>query len=487
MDKNKNLTLIIILIFAVILRFYKMEENMLFTGEVGHNYLAVKNLIAEKEIPLLGPPTSHPWLYFGPLFYWLIAPVLIIGDWNPVNVSYFFAGLFTFGIILNFKIVEKIFNTRTALISSVFIAISPTWLQMTRGSRFFSLSTLAFYPFFYFFYRSVTAGKLKDFFWTGIFYGVMLNFHLSGLILIPPVALYVYLRRNKINIKRIVYGAAGFAIANLPFIVYNAQNKFEMLTKLVLWVPYRLAGFVGLYPKNTADSEIVSSNIQSLYKFISGMFAGEVALTGAIVFILFGFGMYHLFNRNYIRKNVGVQTLIVILVLGYLAIFFHGDPPRHYYMPLYPVLIVLVAYFIDKTIEAKRLFGYLIVGIIIAAGTISIHEDSWLDNSSGLIESRLVTYDEQVKISEAIVNDAEGKTFTLRRVGGGDEFEGDFAQNYQYLMWRMGNEPVSVGLSVVGEDLGEVAYTIYEYPDDKLETAELAYESENVKIVRSEE
>lgn len=49
----------------------------------------------------------------------------------------------------------------------------------------------------------------------------------------------------------------------------------------------------------------------------------------------------------------------------------------------------------------------------------------------------------QIATAKAIAKDAKGDEFTLSRVGEGDQFEGDFAQNYQYLLWREGNEPVS--------------------------------------------
>jgi GT2 family glycosyltransferase len=44
-----SLLLLGILAFAAFLRFYKLEENLIFGGELGHNYLAIKNFVAERK------------------------------------------------------------------------------------------------------------------------------------------------------------------------------------------------------------------------------------------------------------------------------------------------------------------------------------------------------------------------------------------------------------------------------------------------------
>jgi hypothetical protein len=49
---------------------------------------------------------------------------------------------------------------------------------------------------------------------------------------------------------------------------------------------------------------------------------------------------------------------------------------------------------------------------------------------------------EQEKAALKIIKVAHGQRFSLERIGPNDQFEGNFAQNYQYLLWYYGNEPV---------------------------------------------
>ena len=86
-----NLTLIILFtLLATFLHFYRLGQITIFNSEQGNNYLAIKDIIETKKVALVGPPTSHPWLYFGPLFYWLMTPILWLADFNPLGPAYFF-------------------------------------------------------------------------------------------------------------------------------------------------------------------------------------------------------------------------------------------------------------------------------------------------------------------------------------------------------------------------------------------------------------
>src|SRR3990172_2047340 len=60
----------LILFIGAFLRFYWLPENLIFHGELGVDYLAVRDIIKGDRTALLGPRTSHEWLYLAPIFYW---------------------------------------------------------------------------------------------------------------------------------------------------------------------------------------------------------------------------------------------------------------------------------------------------------------------------------------------------------------------------------------------------------------------------------
>jgi hypothetical protein len=69
--------------------------------------------------------------------------------------------------------------------------------------------------------------------------------------------------------------------------------------------------------------------------------------------------------------------------------------------------------------------------------------EKWFYKPQNRMTGGLEPYSLQIDITKQIINDAKGQKFTLKRVGEYDYFEGYYAQNYQYLLWWMGNEPVA--------------------------------------------
>lgn len=402
--------------------FFRLEQNLIFHGELGHNYLAIKNFIAEGKIPLLGPPTSHPWLSFGPLFYWIFAPILALWRFNPVAGGYFFASIFVILITANYFVVKKLVEAKTALISSALISVSPVYIGLFRGARFFSLVALLFYPFVYFLVK-------KKRFLSGIFYGLILNFHYTPLVYAPALSLIFF--REKSLKKSFLTFSAGALIPQIPFLLHNFLTGFDMIAKFAAWIPYRVAGAAGLYPKNNLTAEVLYSNIGSFEQFLSRSFGLPLPVAATALFLLFSVFLY------WRSKSYFLKTLALFLVFGYIGIFIHGDPPDHYYLPLYPIPIILVSWLLSRGARSGR--GRALLASAVTALVIN-------NFVAGLgFESSVVPFGTQLSTARRVIEEAKGEGYSLTREGPYDHFEGDFAQNYQYLLWWMGREPEAVG------------------------------------------
>ncbi len=464
--------LILSLGIGAFLRFYRLPENIVFHGELGHNYLAIKNAFEDGIIPLLGPPTSHPWLSFGPLFYWLFGPLLALFNFNPVAGAYFFAAVGCAIIWLNFVVVKEFFGEKVAAISSFLISFSYAWVKLAQESRFFSLSALFFYPFLYFLLR-------RRLFLAGLFLGIMFNFHLSPIVVLIPTAIYLFVNKRVFNKNRIFHGIVGFIIPNIPFLIYNSQHRFEMLANLIRWVPYRIAGFMGLYPKNTATTEVLRANIVSLYDFVGNIFApGYKYLSFTMLAIILCFSAIKFYAEiKKTEKNWPLLILILFFLFGYLGIFVHGDPPGHYYLPIYPLPTIFFSIFLVEAAQNKTL--KFICGLVLA-GLLTINlmfffSGKWFYLPKDKVSEGLpVPYSMQLTAVDTIIDDAKGKPFSLSRSGPFDYFEGNYAQNYRYLLWWKGNEPVANAT---------LKYTIYEQKSPET-TGKVIYQQDGLAIIK---
>jgi len=475
----------LILFIGAFLRFYRLPENLIFHGELGVDYLAVRDIIKGDRTALLGPRTSHEWLYLAPIFFWIMAILLPIFNYHPLVGAYFFAVIGVLTILLCYKVVSRFLGKQTGLISSYLMAISPAWVRLTRDSRFNAIAAMLFFPFIYLLVKSVKdtdRHQGKYIFWLGLILGLSYSFFPTIIVLLPSSFVLLYLKRKQINkfvpsginkfvsgeikLKSLWKGLLGLLIPLIPFLIYNFQNKFDMLFKLFAWVPYRIAGFLGFYPKNTASTDIIKANFNSLYTFF---WESILAQKNLFVLLLFAavltFYVYKVYERVIKEKSTFWLALSVVFFVTFFGLFLHGDPPKHYYLAIFPIPLILLSDFIIR-LSRKKIGFFISVAILIILTGVNLNY-YFSDQGFYFARNKLVSqpvdyavgeglpvpYKLQEKIVDVIVTESGGRKFELKRVGPLDNFEGDFAQNYYYLLWRKGHEPV---------DDANLTYTIYE-------------------------
>lgn len=475
--------LLLTVIMGTFLRFYQLEKNLIFHGELGHNYLEIKNAVSQKQIPLLGPPTSHPWLKFGPLFYWIMAPIMHFAHYNPLSGAYFFAFLGSIGIIICFEALQPYFGSRISLIASFLISLSPVWLALTRQARFYSITAYLFFPFLYLLLKAVKSKKkVPNLFWLSFVFGLMLNFHYSVLVLLPGLFLIFLLSGKKITGKSAGQIGAGLLLTNLPFLLSDLKSGFPMLRKLLIWLPYRILGFIGLYPKNTLSGEVLKLNLDSFLEFIKGSFVSGNEMLGWLVFMFF---IYFIFSESSKKRSRKINAWLVLLLLfslGVIGLFFHGAPPAHYYTVLSPLPIIMISIYLNNLLKHKIIIPFMLLFffLVTANNFIYYFSPAWFyPPQDQIIKGHNVPYHLQLLASQMIRKDAGQAPFSLERVGPGDQFAGDYAQNYQYLLWWLGNEPVTNQ---------KLKYTLYEDSDElpSYNKNKVVFFINNLAIVRSD-
>ena len=450
-----TIMLSIILLLGTFLRFYRIQENFIFLGENGLDYLRIKDFIEKGEFPLFGPQTSHEWFSIAPLFYWLFMIVMPLGAFEPITGAYFFAGVGVLAILICYLTLSKVLDRKTALISSYLVAISPLWMHYTRASRYNVVAAYLFFPFIYFLVKAQEDGG-KSLFWLGLTLGFMFSFFPSPIVLLPVAIFIIFLKRKIIKMNYLMSGIGGLLIPNIPYIIGIIGNNIDMIINIIQWVPYRILGFVGVYPKNTASSDILKANLFSLYDFFQESFLASDSIIALVLFLSVLSYLY--FKLKSKDKNILFwKTLALVFVVSYLGLFLHGDPPEHYYFIVFPVPIILLGSLLAD-ITNKEIGKYLIVIILVTLtylNTKYYFSNEWFFiPQEAVVDGKLpVPYQMQEKVVDTIIQDAKGRKLSLNRVGELDKFNNDFAQNYIYLLWLKGNQPVREA---------DISYTIYE-------------------------
>ena len=466
------LTLLGILILGTFLRFYRLPQNLNFTGEVGYDYMTIRTFVENHQIPLIGPRTSHEWLFLGPIYYWVFGILLPLFNYNPVVGSYFFATVGVATIYLCYWVVKKLFSEKAGLISAFILAFSPLWLKLTHDARYDSPAAVLFLPFYYFLVKSVK-DRGKSLFITGIILGSTFSFFPSPIMLVPAVIIVIFIYRKHFDKKYFLPGILGFIIPNITYLIYNAEHKFELLNNLFSWVPYRILGFFGIVPKNTVTPNILQDNLTGLYTFFQQSYLHD----SNILILLLSLAVL-IFALTQLKKNLPLQILLILSGVSYLGLFLHGDPPSHYYQVIFPVPVILLSIFLEKTSKKFLLVTVLILGYLLIANLSFYFSDQWFYKSTQRMSDDMsyVPYYLQERVANFIVKDAKSSKFSLARVGPYDYFEENFALNYYYLLWRDGNKP---------DNTAKLRYTIYEDTKNLPGNAKITW-IENIAISKNE-
>lgn len=457
-----DLLFLLLFLIGSFLRFYNSQNTLAFNSELANVYLEIKNYIISGNIPLVGPATSHPWLRFGPLYYWLMIPIFYITKFDPLYISYFMKGISLFVIIFNYYFIKILINKRISIISTLFVTISPALITLANSSMLFSIIPVLFYPFLYLLISF--KGDIKRLILIFLLLSVLLNFHFTAMIYIPTILILMIFNKRKLRLKSIVASVLIFFIPFVPVLISDYRNNFDMIKNFAVWIPYRLLGFTGIIHKNNFTITVLLNNLKSFYIFITSMFLSGGNYLNIIMFLIFILCLLISFRKT-IRDNYKININFILLLLittGYVSLFIHGNPPWHYYLPLFTIPFLIIANSLNY-MKSKFIVFIIIFSILISFNDIKYYFSyNWFYRTFENNFTNQVSFFVQKDIVSYIISDSKGLPISIKRIGQNDDFEKDFAANYQYLLWLYGNEPVRVGNVDINNKKPVIEYKIYE-------------------------
>lgn len=113
--------LVVILVGAFFVRSYRATDLMAFHYDQARDAIKIWDFWYKGDIFLVGPVTGLAGIFLGPLYYFMIAPIYLLGGGDPLYVALFLAVLGTAAIFVTYLIGFKIHSRETGVIAS-FIA-----------------------------------------------------------------------------------------------------------------------------------------------------------------------------------------------------------------------------------------------------------------------------------------------------------------------------------------------------------------------------
>lgn len=456
------ITCVFVMPFALFLRVLNLNSLMAFIPDQGWFYLSARDMLLTGQIPLVGPPTSHPWIHHGALWTYTLALLLALGGFEPVLPAYFIALLGVLTVFLLYVATRIMFSPKVAFLATFLYACSP--LVVLNARIPYHTSPIPFFVILLFLSMyKLTKGNAWMFPIITFLLGVLYNHEITTAVYGIPIVLLIaggmFFKKqwvsNLRNKKILFVSLVSFLLPMTPFILYDISNGYKQTVGFAVWAVYRVVKV----PLSLVSSQFVSSgsNPSTLPEFftyytqlilIISPFVSFIVLCISLVFVAYTLYKTTLvsFNRNatflkriHIRiTNLPISLAMLFLFLflgcGLIGLFIHRVPIEADTLLVAPFIIVLTSVSILWLCREKFVYALTITLFIAALNAYFLLSTNFLTQ---LQKNSRVTHDTRMKAVERVIEISNGKPYTIRGEGELSSFP-VFTMPYEYLLWWKG-------------------------------------------------
>lgn len=409
--KKEHYILYLIILVGAFLRFQGVFTNSFaFTYDVGRDMLTLWQIVYDHKISLIGQTTGLPGVFYGPWWYYLLAPFFAIFSGNPQGIAGIMSLVGVLSIIFSYILGEKIGNRILGIILVAITAVSPiliSWSSQIWNPNiipvFVLLTLLVLSNIFL-----SNKNKLKYYFFLGIILALIMDFEIVfGVLFLVSIALSVLVIK-KMNIK--LSEAIGFFVGGLiilsPRIVFELRHQFLMTKSLINF--FSSGDSIG----RDSLGKVLINRFSIFFDQFCSTLATDNKLLGIAIFFFILVSLLFLYKKtNSMVKNF-IQLSCITLVVFFIGIlFFNHDIWPHYLVGL-PIFYILL-FSLSLYLLSKKLSGNTIpIIIVILVFIINLNPIGVIQNlSKPLWEGDAAVYRNQVGVIDYIYQESNGREF----------------------------------------------------------------------------
>lgn len=418
-NKLELIFVILVLLLASFLRFYRITDYMVFLGDEGRDALIVKRMIVDHKFTLLGPIASVAPFHLGPIYYYLMLPFLWIFRLNPVGPAIMVALFGVATVFLIYLIGKKFFNLRVGLMASFLYAISPLVIIHSRSS--WNPNVVPFFSLLIIYFLKIGEEK-RDSWWLGVvgfLLGICLQLHYICIFLIGiTVAYFLLFMPQREKILSYFYLLGGFILGWSPFLAFEFRHNFVNLKNLYWFLSS--GEKVGMTGRGFWEIE---KNV--FLRSFNDLVVAKNQILLKILIISFPFLIYRLIKE---RKNFRSYGWLFFWFLGgiFLFGFFKGTIHTYYLVFMFSAPFLITALILEKIGEIKK------IGVVLAS--LIFISLVWVNVKASPLKQ---TPNRQVyqtqEIAKFILEKAEGTPFNLAVISSHNN---DFPYRYFLEIWK---------------------------------------------------
>ncbi|MEX2028249.1 MAG: glycosyltransferase family 39 protein [Candidatus Curtissbacteria bacterium] len=336
----------VIILVALYLRFWHIDRVVPYTWDQGRDSWVVRDLL-RGNFPLRGPRTGVGDFYLGPAYYYLLAPFYFISDLDPIGAQYFNIAANVVTLILLYWVTEKIFSRRTAFAALFLYAFS---LHTISGSMIpwnVSLVPALTIAIIFCLYR-VLSGNYKYLVAVAALAGFAFHIHFTAVFLpfvILPYLIIATFRGKTKFLKWSLVSLPFFVVWFVPTIVESLITYNDNYYRFVNFLKTFLMGFHARFMFYRLSDSLIQ--FAAVINFRAIEFIKYII---PLVFIV----VAAVDKRPKVKINsLLMATWFLVPLLGFTL--YKGHVTDYYYLINLPVVIIILAYLIDKVFSLKMM------------------------------------------------------------------------------------------------------------------------------------
>jgi len=460
-NKVEFCILLAIIFFAALLRLYKIGDYMTFLGDEGRDVVIVRRFLTQFRPPLIGPGTSIGNMYLGPIYYYMMAIPLLIANFSPIGPAVMIAIFGVITVLLIWYIFREWFPSKGvnwgAIISAGFYAISPTVIIFSRSSWNPNIMPLFALLSIYFIWKVYAEKKYKWLILLGISFGIVLQSHYLGLLLLPVILIYWILglknstqvnRRKYINYSLIALFLFLFLMS--PLLIFDIRHNF-LNTNAFISFATTAKGPVSVNPLYSLNSFIpvvvqVFTRLIGAQNKIMGIMS-MIIIIGTLTYIL----VINKLKSQSINKP-GYLILLWLFIGVFGLTFYHDVIYDHYLGFLFPVPFLLFGLLFTQIQKNKYLqiclFCFAILLIVVNIINLPV------------LRAPNMQMPRVMAVARVIQEKADGKKFNLATISDNNNRD-----VYQYFLNLWGEKVVDTDPSALQFTVTDQLFVVCEKPE----------------------
>ena len=369
------LTLLLIFVFFIFLRFYLLEAKSSFGWDQVDNAWAAKNIIVDKKLPLVGMQAKGSSGFFiGPYYYYLLVPVYFLTNLDPI-ASGIFAGITSvISFFIIYFITRSLFSNKIALLAVFFYTASNHMIIFDRVqwpvNFILPVSILIFFSLF-----KIITGNSKFFLLLAGAFGLSLHVHFTS-VFYPILFVFClpFIPRTKQAFKYFIFSIPIFLFFLIPQIIFSFVSNATTERNAMNYIGTYYHGFhLRRFFQLTADAFI---------EFEAILYFRILKYLGWLLIPIFSF-LYLLHNKEKTKRIFVMLTVLWFIVPWIAFSTYKGEISDYYFSITIPLVLIIISYVIYNMLT-YNFITKMVVGLFLLSYVFFNINSFWNTNNKGL-------------------------------------------------------------------------------------------------------